>query len=231
MGIWVNLLGYQCTWFIAVIGARHGTSWPAWTAASLLCTGHLLTSEQRWLDVRLGLLATLLGALLDGLLASTGLLHYSPAQPTVPPIGCPLWILALWMAFSTTLTRSLGWLRGRMRTAVLFGMAGGPLAYWAAGRGWGVVVLSAPAWKSVLVLGVGWGIALGVLVGVATVASASPTLARSLPPRTPEVRSQSIETRAAMQTDPAPVRSPPRHPRAGLQIGGRPAKSGRFPDE
>lgn len=181
MGIWVNLLGYQCSWFIAVIGASHGASWPAWTAASLLCTGHLLTSEQRWLDVRLGLLAALLGALLDGLLASTGLLHYLPAQPTVPPIGCPLWILALWMAFSTTITRSLGWLRGRLRTAVLFGMTGGPLAYWAAGRGWGVVVFSAPAWKGVLALGVGWGIALGVLVGVATVASASATSAPTVP--------------------------------------------------
>jgi Protein of unknown function (DUF2878) len=75
----------------------------------------------------------------------------------------------------------LGWLRGRIRTAVLLGLAGGPLAYWAAARGWGVVVFTAPAWKGVLALAAGWGMALGVLVSIATRALASATVDSSVP--------------------------------------------------
>lgn len=163
----INLLAYQSSWFIAVVGASHGRVWPAWTAASLLFMGHLIASDRRTQDLRLGLFAVLLGMALDGLLASTGLLHYSPARPAVPLVGCPSWILALWVAFSTTLTRSLGWLRGRTGNAIVVGAVGGPLGYWAAARGWGVVTFRAPAWTGVLVLAIGWGLALGALVSIA----------------------------------------------------------------
>jgi len=163
----INLLGYQITWFVTVMGANHGKSAPAWIAASLLCAGHLAASSWRWLDVRLLALAAMLGIFLDGLLASTGLLHYSPATPAVPIGDCPLWILALWFAFSTTLTRSLGWLRGRIGWAVLLGAAGGPLSYWAAARGWGVVTFESPAWRGLLALAIGWGMSLAILSGAA----------------------------------------------------------------
>ena len=168
IGVWVNLLGYQSGWFVTVIGANHGRTWPAWAAAGLLCGGHMATSDRRGLDVRLGLSAALLGTLLDGLWASSGLLRYSPAMPAVPLLGCPLWILALWIAFSTTVSRSLGWLRGRIGMAALLGAVGGPLAYWGAARGWGVVAFSTPAWEAVLALGAGWGMALGILVSIFT---------------------------------------------------------------
>ena len=137
-GQWINLLGYQVAWLITVTGASHGKVWPAWLASSVLCFGHLATSSWRGLDVRLIALSALLGSILDGCLVSTGILQYSTPSPAVPIVGTPLWIVALWIAFSTTLTRSLGWLRGRMGLTVIFGAVGGPLAYLAAARGWAV---------------------------------------------------------------------------------------------
>lgn len=167
MELWVNLIGYQLAWLITVGGAAAGMSWPAWSAAIVLFCGHLLFSAHRSLDLRLMALAAVLGSLLDGVLASTGWVHYSPAVPAVPVSGCPSWILALWIAFSTTLTRSLGWLRRRGAAAALFGGVGGPLAYWAAERGWGVIEFSPPRWQGLTALAVGWAIALALLVRVA----------------------------------------------------------------
>lgn len=166
-GQWINLLGYQVAWLITVTGASHGKVWPAWLASSVLCFGHLATSSWRGLDVRLIALSALLGSILDGCLVSTGILQYSTPSPAVPIVGTPLWIVALWIAFSTTLTRSLGWLRGRMGLTVIFGAVGGPLAYLAAARGWSVITFPAPAWRGLLALAIGWAVAVIVLVRAA----------------------------------------------------------------
>lgn len=173
---WINLVGYQIAWLCSVAGAGHGKSWPAWAAASLLCGGHLIVSSRRGMDLGLMGVAVVLGLLIDGSLGSTGLLRYHPATPAIPISGCPSWILALWLAFSTTLTRSLGWLRGRTGWSLLFGAVGGPLAYWAAARGWHVIAFSPPLSVSVAALATGWALALVVLVRAAggTTLCASP---------------------------------------------------------
>lgn len=167
MQSWINLACYQLAWLVSVSGAGRGSTWPALAAASLLCSGHFIASSHRGVDLRLMGLAAVLGIFIDGFMASTGLLRYSPATPAVPVSGCPLWILAMWIAFSTTLTRSLGWLRGRTGWALLFGGLGGPLAYGAAGGGRGVITFGSPQGRSLLALATGWAIALAVLVRAA----------------------------------------------------------------
>ena len=181
MTFWSNLLGYQVTWFVAVIGAGHAKSWPACVATVLFCGVQLAASSWRGLDVRLMALAGVLGVLVDGTLASTGLLTYAPAKPATPLLGCPWWIFSLWLAFATTLTRSFAWLRGRLGPAALIGAAGGPLAYEAAARGWGVIGFEAPLWRGVVALALGWAIALMILARTATPAMAGqPTAAEKV---------------------------------------------------
>jgi hypothetical protein len=167
MLVWINLIAYQIVWFVTVIGASHGLSWPAWAAAGLLWIGHFTTSSHKALDLKLLVFAAACGICVDGFLAAAALLHYFPAAPAVPARGCPLWILGLWMAFSTTLTRSLGWLRGRLGAAWMLGVTGGPLAYWAAARGWDVIVFEQPQWRGMLAVAVGWSMALTILVRAA----------------------------------------------------------------
>jgi hypothetical protein len=167
MEVWINLIGYQIAWFATVIGASHGLSWPAWAAAGVLWIAHTVASSHKSLDLKLLVFAALSGLCLDGFLAASGVLRYSPATPAVPGSGSPLWILALWLAFSTTLTRSLGWLRGRLGAAWVLGATGGPLAYWGAARGWNVIVFAQPQWRGILTLAVGWSMALMVLVRAA----------------------------------------------------------------
>lgn len=166
MSLWSNLIGYQLVWFIAVIGAGRGLSWPAVGASLLFVGSQLALSRQRWVDVRLIAAALVLGVLIDGTLAATGLMSYATASPALPPHGAPLWILAMWAAFAVTLPRALSWLQGLPVAGALFGAIGAPLAYLAAARGWDAVAFAAPAWRAAAALGAGWALAMVLLLGL-----------------------------------------------------------------
>jgi hypothetical protein len=159
-----NVVGYQLVWFIAVDGAAHQLTWPATVAASTFVALQLTFLPQPGVELRLLLLALCCGLVIDGFLAASGLVRYAAASPALPPGGAPLWILALWAAFATTLLRSLAWLAGRPTWAVLLGAIGAPLAYYAAERGFGAVHFAAPAWRGALLLGAGWAFALLLLM-------------------------------------------------------------------
>jgi hypothetical protein len=57
-----------------------------------------------------------------------GFLDY-PSGMLFPWIA-PVWIIAMWMAFATTLNVALSWLKGRWTLAVVLGAIGGPLAFY-----------------------------------------------------------------------------------------------------
>jgi uncharacterized protein DUF2878 len=163
MSLLGNLLGYQAVWFLAVYGAGAGRVWPTLLAATLFAAWQLAVSTERSSDLRLIGIALVLGTLIDGVLARSGLLSYASAAPALPPGGAPLWILALWAAFALTLNHSLRWLRGRPIPAVLVGAIGGPLAYLAAARLSHAVSFAAPAWQPLTALALGWAVALALL--------------------------------------------------------------------
>jgi len=164
---WLNLLGYQLTWFVTVTGVRHEKAWAGLVAAGLFCVSQLVWSRWRSLDLLLIVTALFLGTVLDGALALTGLVQYLDSSPASQVFSPPLWILGLWAAFATTITRSLGWLRRRPWSAGVLGAVGGPLAYLGAARGWGVVRLTPPSWQPLLGLAAGWAGAMVLLVVLA----------------------------------------------------------------
>lgn len=160
MQFWGNLVGYQIVWFIEVINAAQQRAWPGVAAAAVFVAWQLLVSVQRALDLRLILAAALFGLLVEGGLAASGFAHYAAATPSI--FGAPVWILSLWIAFSTTLTRSLLWLQKKPLLGVVFGAVGGPLAYLGAERGWGAVIFVQPSLHAIMWLGAGWAAAMAV---------------------------------------------------------------------
>lgn len=168
MRLWGNLLGYQLVWLATVAGAGRGQWWPAVVAALLFCAWQFWLSWQRLLELRLLLAAAVLGALLDGGLAASGLLSYAANSIALPAGGAPLWILALWCAFALTLTQSLRWLQPRPWLAMAFGAVGGPLAYLGAARGFGAVTFAGPGWMAMAWLALGWAVAIPLLMGLIT---------------------------------------------------------------
>lgn len=163
MSLWANMLGYQVVWFVAVSGAGRDLAWPGVAAGGIFAAWQLARSAERALEVRLILVALALGALLDGALAASGLLHYAAPAPALPPGGAPVWILALWLAFALTLNRSLRWFQGKVLWGALFGAIGGPLAYAAAARLAGAVTFAAPMWHGETAVGAGWGASFALL--------------------------------------------------------------------
>lgn len=165
MSFWLSLLGYQAVWFAAVIGASHGLAWPGVLGMLVYALAQLMLAKNVRVD--LGLMATTLvfGFLLDGALIRSGLAGYAAGWPGLAL--APAWILALWITFSLTFSQSLRYLQQRLWLAALLGLVGGPLAYLGAARGWHVVSFAEPAWRTLLVLAIGWALATPALAWLA----------------------------------------------------------------
>jgi hypothetical protein len=67
----------------------------------------------------------------------------------------PLWVFVIWLQFATLFRYALHWLSGRYLLASLFGMVGGPLAYWGGSRLGAAVLGKEPVW-SLLSLALTW---------------------------------------------------------------------------
>jgi hypothetical protein len=162
--VWVNLIGNQVVWLCAVAGAARGLQWPAVVAAAFYVVSQLVVAAEPWRELRLLAIALLCAWMVDGTAAASGTVHYAAALWGSAP---PLWILALWAAFAMTLTVSMGFLTRHWALPVVFGLLLAPLAYLSAARAFKAVWFAEPVWHGVVVLGVGWAVALSVLCWVA----------------------------------------------------------------
>lgn len=161
---WLNLLGNQLVWLVAVWGAGRGWQWPALVAAGLFVARELAVTPTPGVQARLLVLCLFCGLGVDGVAAASGTVQYAAAPWGWLP---PPWILALWAAFAMTVTVSMRFLQRHLVLASLTGLVFAPLAYLAAARGWDAVAFAPPAWQGLLVLGLGWSVALPVLAGCA----------------------------------------------------------------
>ena len=76
--------------------------------------------------------ACLIGVIVDSSQQALGLLAFK-TEPDWP-LWLPLWVFVIWAQFATLFHYALYWLKGRYLLAGLFGIIGGPLAYWAGVR-------------------------------------------------------------------------------------------------
>ncbi|SEV92735.1 DUF2878 domain-containing protein [Luteibacter sp. 329MFSha] len=174
-----NAIGYQAVWFALVVGAARGDTGWALLAAAVFVAIQVALGGRFVAELKVLGLALLCGLIVDGVPSLAGWWRYASPSPSLPPGGAPVWILALWLCFATTLSRSLSFLRRRRGVAAVLGAIGGPMAYLAAARGWNAVVLPEHPYPAVAWLAVGWAIALPVLSHVATATATTLPKARS----------------------------------------------------
>ena len=120
--------------------------------------------ERPTAELSLVLICGAIGAIWDSLLVNTGWIQYPSGY--VISTGAPYWIVAMWMLFATTLNVALSWLQGRLFLAILFGLLGGPSAYYGAQQ-LGAFSLASPLIVTLTILGVYWSVACPVALSLA----------------------------------------------------------------
>jgi hypothetical protein len=159
-----NFLSLQAGWFACVLGAAHGREWIGPAVALGLFALHLSRHPAPRAELRLALVVTPLGWIVDSAQRAAGWIDYAGWLPL--GVLAPLWIASLWTLFATTFGSSLAWLVGRPWLALVFGALGGPLSYLGAER-LGAVVLGADRGTSLAGLALTWGLAMPALLALA----------------------------------------------------------------
>ena len=156
----INYALYQLGWFACVLGGASHRPWTGFLIAVALGGVHLTLSLERSLELRLVALATAIGAVVEMVQIAAG--TYRVASGTVVDALPPPWLLAMWAQFATTFRFSLRPVIARPIRALLFGAAGGPLAF-LAGERLGAVTLLPPLTYGLLRLSISWALALVVI--------------------------------------------------------------------
>ncbi len=159
----INAIAFQIVWFICVTT----TDATSIVAVVLLLLGHaffIVRDNREWLLI-IGF--TLVGVVIDSLLQSFGFIWFSKAIFYSESIlVIPIWMMCLWLAFSTTLMHGLFWLHGRLKLAFLVGLCVVPVSYYA-GLTLSESASIEPVWLLLLTIGIVWSVLLPVTFFIA----------------------------------------------------------------
>ncbi len=157
MNPFVNVAINQVIWFLCVLGGNAG----ALFALPFLAL-NILLSHKRRADLQMIALLLAIGVCLDGVLQGIGFFSF---RSTGFPI--PLWLAVIWAALASLPHHSLAWMKKRLLLSALFGLLGGPMAYWAGVR-LGAATFHWPLLPSLVFLAVVWSLLWSGVMAVAT---------------------------------------------------------------
>ena len=163
MPLWLlNQFSFQTGWWTVVLTAAWG--WPliGIVMVTVLVAWHLIRVRPFRTEALLVALAAAIGFTLDSLLQSTGWVVFANDPGGGP---APLWMVALWANFATTLNVSISALQRHPWLAALLGAWGGPAAYWAGAQLGAMSVSNAIAAYSALA--VAWALLTPLLLALA----------------------------------------------------------------
>jgi hypothetical protein len=158
-----NFILFQVGWFACVLGGANDRPWLGTSIALAIVVWHVGRSPRPRAETILVLAAAGIGAVADTLPVAADWVRY--ASGTVVPGTAPVWLVAMWMLFATTLNVSLRWLRRYPLAAIALGALGGPLAYWGGAR-LGAMEFVAPV-AATVALAIGWAVLTPLLVWLA----------------------------------------------------------------
>lgn len=151
---WIYLIACQVGWFACVLSAAAGHAEVGMAFALAVAGIHIWCARRPASEMRLVAVVTALGWIWDSAVARSGLLIY-PNGVWIAGTA-PYWMAGLWMLFAVQLNTLFRWLRSRTLTAIVFGAAGGPLAY-RAGAALHAVQFSHTA-TAMVTLAAGWAV-------------------------------------------------------------------------
>lgn len=163
MPVLLNFINFQIGWFACVLGAAWGYPWAGVVVALAVAAWHCTHVAQPRRELMLLAAAALIGAAWDSLLLMSGWIQYPNGMLVAG--AAPVWIVALWVLFATTLNVSLAWLKRSPLLALAFGAMGGPLAYYAGAKLGALVFVDQTA--ALIALAAGWALLTPLLLQLA----------------------------------------------------------------
>ena len=163
MGLAINFIGFQIGWFACVIGAAKGYPLLATAIASLIIVLHLCRVNKVYSELSLIISAIVIGFIWESILATSHWLSYDLAADSI--VFAPLWLVAMWALFATTINLSMAWLKQRWLLASFMGSVFGPLAFIAGEKLGAVQFIDRPS--ALLALALGWASLMPLLLWLA----------------------------------------------------------------
>ena len=150
-----NLVIFQLCWLTCVLGAA--AKLPLAGPAAILL---LLTLESRLFDnferkLKGYCVVAIIGIGIDLIAIKTGAFSFEADGYAL--FGYPIWMCALWFGFATTFDSSLHWMKSRLWALLLFGLKGGPVAFYAASK-LGAINIGPDAFTSYCIIGLTWAL-------------------------------------------------------------------------
>lgn len=159
----INFIIFQISWLVTVYAASVAYPWvgPLFTLVWVGLHIGLFKPKPR---CELGLLVfcAAFGYVCDSLLVVAGMIAFPPAAQLGWP--SPLWMVALWVNLGMTLNYSLVWLSAYPKLSMVFGFAGGMLAYFGGSKLTALNLIHGAS--SLLMIAVVWALAMPVLFRV-----------------------------------------------------------------
>lgn len=156
-----NIFGFQLVWWACILFGNI-----ALPIAFILIAGHIYFHQNSLTELRVILLCGFTGFIVDSVLKLTGVFAFDnqafyPLSATY--LAPPVWLLALWFAFSATIRNSLNYFRNQLALASVLGGISGAGSYIAAER-LGAVIFPYGLLNTSIVLVTLWAILFPVLI-------------------------------------------------------------------
>ena len=159
--LWLNALGFQCTWWALALGVPLGLGGLSAVVALAYVIWQWQQAVHRKSLMRSVLVCAISGFIADTVLGIVGGVHFLPTNPAPFEALQPWWLGLLWMSLGCTLHSSLQWLCNWPKLSIGLSAIAGVASYQAAiPLGLMQWQGSAPYWILVFV----WGLCFPVLL-------------------------------------------------------------------
>ena len=163
----INIILFQVGWFACVLTAASNQPLFGAIISLVIIVSHLIMSKQYIHELRIIIIAMMIGLFWDSLIVSAGWITYQSGM--VFDFIAPYWIVLMWALFATTLNSSLSWMKEKLILSSLFGAIAGPLAYYAGVKLGAVDFINEI--NALVALSVGWAIFTPLLLKLSGVNS------------------------------------------------------------
>ncbi|OIP99310.1 MAG: hypothetical protein AUK35_08435 [Zetaproteobacteria bacterium CG2_30_46_52] len=156
----LNVILFQLGWFACVLGGAASLPLAGVLVALGIMGFHLWRASEPKDELYLMLIAMGIGALWDSLLVMQSLVVYTSG--TLITHTAPIWIVAMWGLFASTMNVSMRWLKHRYWLAALLGGVAGPMAYYGGAQLGGLTFINLEL--GLMHLAFGWAVFTPLLV-------------------------------------------------------------------